>query len=110
MISLANYSCFIYTPASLEHFWGAILQRATEVIEELLGSHQSRRAEIYQPNVETFVYDDVLIFYVAVKNVLCPEIEDSSYELGREGFKQSDTVKIMLNTCQSTTVEFCTPV
>lgn len=79
---------FIYAPISLKHFWGAILQRATEVVEDLLGSHQSRRAEIYQPNVETFVYDDVLIFYVAVKNVLRPEIEDSSYKLGREGFNK----------------------
>lgn len=76
----------MYVRISLKHFGGAVLQRATEIVEDLPGSHQSRRPKVYQPNVETFVYDDVLIFYIAVQNVLCPEIEDSCYKLGRESF------------------------
>lgn len=87
----------MYTPVSSKHFWRAILQRATEVVENLLGSHQSRRAEVNQPNVETFVYDDVLIFYVAVKNVLRPEIEDSCYKLVREGLTIRH-LNLMVNT------------
>lgn len=74
----------MYVRISLKHFRRAVLQCATEIVEDLPGSHQSRRAEVYQPNVETFVDDDVLIFYVAVENVLRPEIEDSRYKLGRE--------------------------
>lgn len=34
--------------------------------------------------MKTFVDDDVLIFYVPVKDVLRPQIEDSGHQLGRD--------------------------
>lgn len=77
-----------YIRISLKDFRGAVLQSATKIVENLSGSHQSSRPEVNKPNVETFVNDDVLIFYVTVKNVLSPEIEDCCYKLG-EG-KQKD--------------------
>lgn len=101
----------MYAPVSLKHFWGAILQRATEVVEDLLVSHQSCGAEVNQPNVETFVYNDVLIFYVAVKNVLRPKIEDSRYKLGREGLTiRHLNLMVITNHMHFTCVEFYTPV
>lgn len=75
---------FLYIRISLKHLWGAVLQRATEIVKQLPGSHHGSRAKVYQSNVETFVDDDVLIFYVPVKDVLSPQIEHSSHQLGRE--------------------------
>ena len=74
----------MYVRISLKHFRGAVFQRATESVKELLRSHHGSRAKVYQPNVETFVNDDVLIFYVPVKDVLIPQIEDSGDQLGRD--------------------------
>lgn len=62
----------MYVRISLKHLWGAVLQCATEIVEELPGSHQGGRSKVYQSNMKTFVDDDVLIFYVPVKNVLSP--------------------------------------
>lgn len=75
---------FIYIRISLKHLWGAVLQCATEVVKELLLSHHGSGAKVDQSNVETSVDDDVLILYVPVKDVLCPQIEDSSHQLGRD--------------------------
>lgn len=74
----------MYIRISSKHLRGAVLQSATEVVKDLAGCHHGSRAKIYQSNVEIFVDDDVLIFYVPVKDVLRPQIEDSSDELGRD--------------------------
>lgn len=82
---LLSFSGFMYVRISLKHFRGAVFQRAAESVKELLRSHHGSRAKVYQSNVETFVNDDVLIFYVPVKDVLIPQIEDSGHQLGRDG-------------------------
>lgn len=74
----------MYVRISLKNLRGAVLQCATEIVKELPGSHHGSRAEVYQSNVETLVNDDVLIFYVPVKDVLSPQIEDSGNQLGRD--------------------------
>ncbi len=79
-----SLSVVLYVRISLKHLWGAVLKRATEIVKELLGRHHGSRSEVYEPNVETFVDDDVLIFNVPVKDVLGPQIEDSSHQLGRD--------------------------
>ena len=78
----------MYLRISLKHLRGAVLQCATEIVKELPGSHHGSGAEVYQSNVETFVNDDVLIFYVPVKDVLRPQIEDSRHQLGRHRTRQ----------------------
>lgn len=75
---------FMYIRISLKHLWGAVLQCAMEIVKELPGSHHGSRAKVYQSNMEIFVDDDVLIFYVPVKDVLSPQIEDSGHQLGRD--------------------------
>lgn len=74
----------MYIRISLKHLWGAVLQCATEIVKKLLRSHHGSRAKVDQSNMETFVDDDVLILYVPVEDVLCPQIEDSSHQLGRD--------------------------
>lgn len=66
---------------SLKDFWRTVLQRAAEIVEELPGNQYCRRAEVYQPDVKTFVNDDVLVFYVSVNDVLGSQIEHSSNKL-----------------------------
>lgn len=75
---------FMYVRIALQHLRGAVLQGATEIVKELFGSHHGSRAKVYQSNVETLVDDDVLIFYVPVKDVLSPQIKDSGHQLGRD--------------------------
>lgn len=87
----------MYIRISLKHLWGAVLQRATEIVKELPGSHHGGRAEVYQANVETLVDDDVLIFYVPVKDALSPQIEDSGDQLGRDGTSSLDKNKYTLH-------------
>lgn len=78
----------IYSRISLKHLWGAVLQCATEIVEELPRSHHGSRTKVYQSNVETLVDDDVLIFYVPVKDVLSSQIEDSCHQLrNRKNFQ-----------------------
>lgn len=79
-----SFSDIVYVRISSKHLWGAVLESATEIVKDLVGCHHGSRAEIYQSNVETFVDDYVLIFYVPVKDVLRPQIEDSGDELGRD--------------------------
>lgn len=79
-----SFSGSMYVRISLKHLRGAVLQCATEIVKELVGSHHGSRAKVYQSNVETFVNDDVLVFYVPVKDALRPQIEDSGHQLGRE--------------------------
>lgn len=74
----------MYLRISSKHLRGAVLQSTTEIVKDLAGCHHGSRAKIYQSNVETFVDDDVLIFYVPVKDVLRPQIEDSGDKLGRD--------------------------
>lgn len=70
-----------HSRVALKHLRGAVLQCATEIVKELPGSHHGSRAKVYQSNVKTLVDDDVLIFYVPVKDVLSPQIEDSCHQL-----------------------------
>lgn len=70
-----------YIRISLEHLWRAVLQRATEVVKELLRHHHSSGAKVNESDVETFVDDDVLILYVSVKDVLCSQIKNCSNQL-----------------------------
>lgn len=72
-----------YIRISLEHLWGAVLQRTTEIVKEFLRPHHGCRAKVNESDVETFVNDDVFILYVSVKNVLCSQIENSSHQLWR---------------------------
>lgn len=72
-----------------KHLWGAVLKRATEVVEKLPGSHHGGGAKVNQSNVETFVDDDVLVFDVPVKDALRPQIEDCGHQLGAERMKVS---------------------
>lgn len=95
----------LYIRISLKHLWRAVLQCATEIVKQFLGSHHGSRSKVYKSNVETFVDDYVLIFNVSVKDVLCPEIKDSGHQLGRD--KTSSLINqkvhilehIFLHTC-----------
>lgn len=78
------WSAVMYVRISPKHFRGTVLQCAAEIVKELLGSHHGSRAKVDQSNVETFVNDDVLVFYVPVKDVFSPQIEDSGHQLGRD--------------------------
>lgn len=60
----------IHIRVSLKYFWGAVLERATEIEKELPRSHRCRRAKVDEANVETLVNDDVFVFNVSVQDVL----------------------------------------
>lgn len=81
----------MYVRVSLKHLWGAVLQRATEIVEELPWSHHGSGAKVYQPDVEALINDDVLILYVPVKDVFGPQIEDSCHQLGTDTAPGSHT-------------------
>ncbi|TNN36442.1 hypothetical protein EYF80_053384 [Liparis tanakae] len=70
---------------SLQHLRGAVLQRATEIVEELPGRHRDGGAEVDESDVETFVDDDVLVLDVPVEDVLRPQVEDGGHQLGETG-------------------------
>lgn len=70
-----------YIRISLEHLWRAVFQRAAEIVKELLRCHHGGGAKVNEPDVETFVDDDVLILYVSVKDALCSQIKNSSHQL-----------------------------
>lgn len=73
-----------YIRISLEHLWGAVLQRTTEIVKELLRPHHGGRAKVNESDVETFIDDDVFILNVSVKDVLCSQIENCSHQLWRD--------------------------
>lgn len=79
IFNLKHYSGYIRI--SLEHLWRAVLQRAIEIVKELLRHHHGSRAKVNQPDVETLVDDDVLILYVSVKDAFCSQIKDCSHQL-----------------------------
>lgn len=79
------FSGIMYIRISLKHLRAAVLQSTTEIVKELPWSHHGGRAKVYQSDVETLVNDDVLIFYIPVKDVLSPQIEDSCHQLGKRG-------------------------
>lgn len=76
----------MYLRISLKYFRGAILECSTEMIEDLPRNHHSSRAKVNESNVETLVDDDVLIFYIPVKDVLRPQVKHSRHQL-RKGHK-----------------------
>lgn len=70
-----------YIRISLEHLWRAVLQRATEIVKELIRHHHGGGAKVNESDMETFVDDDVLILYVSVKDALCSQIKNCSHQL-----------------------------
>lgn len=79
-----SLSGIMYVRISLKHLRGAVLQCATEIVKELSWRHHGSRAKVYEADVETLVDDDVFVFYVPVKDVLRPQIEDGSHQLERD--------------------------
>lgn len=53
-----------YVRVSHQHLWWAVLQRATEGVEEFSRLQQGSGAEVNQSDVEIRVYDDIFILYV----------------------------------------------
>lgn len=82
---------FLYIRISLEHLWRAVLQRATEVVKELLRRHRGCGAKVNESDVETFVDDDVLILYVSVKDALCSQVKNCSHKLSKDGSPHFNT-------------------
>lgn len=81
----------MYIRISLEHLWRAVLQRATEIVKELLRHHRGGGAKVNESDVETFVDDDVLILYVSVKDALCSQVKNCSHKLSKDGSPHFNT-------------------
>lgn len=84
---------FQYVRVSLKHLWGAVLQSATEGVEELSGFQQGSRAKVDQPDVEFRVYDDIFILYVPVEHSFATQVTHCGYQLSTEIHqKKSDPI------------------
>lgn len=68
-----------------KHFWTAILGGAVEGGKERVRAHERRRAEIDELHVKLVVYDHVLVFDVAVKDVQRMQVLHCLPNLERNG-------------------------
>ncbi len=84
---------FQYVRVSLKHLWGAVLQSATEGVEELSGFQQGSRAKVDQPDVEFRVYDDIFILYVPVEHSFAMQVTHCGYQLNTEIYRYTSEKK-----------------
>ncbi len=85
---------FQYVRVSLKHLWGAVLQSATEGVEELSGFQQGSRAKVDQPDVKFRVYDDIFILYVPVEHSFAMQVTHCGYQLSREIYIRKKVIQL----------------